>query len=361
MSEPTAPAPLAPPATTPPGPLSVAAPAATGAAAVATVAAEHQAMQAVFMAAVLLGVLDTWAQIDPLDWLGSWRHRVGERVFVQVAAAQEAVADEATTFVTRSLAALGQPPVEIGQVVGSTFAGRAADGRSLETLLIGAPIAALQRSRRGAGAAVAREAGANYLRMVVRTELPDAGRMADQSVLATAIPPRPTRRRRRTQYGWVRMLRLPSCTRCIVLAGRFYRWNEGFQRHENCDCRHIPSVEAVEDDLRVNPYAYFHSLTREQQNSIFGKANATAIRAGADINQVLNASTRYNPRTKRTALLVDPVTKRRTTSEGTTRRGFSGRSGQGVPRPTPWQVLRDANGDQDEVVRLLKQFGYILR
>lgn len=330
--------------------------------ATAQVAAEHQASQAALTAATLAAVLAAWEAMDPLDWFGSWWTRgLGTRVFVLLSAAQESAADDATDFVDRALSTLGVPPRDIPRVAAEAFAGRASDGRSLESLLAGAPITALQRTRRGDPPAVASKAGADYLRMVVRTEVPDAGRAADQVAITVADPPR--RNRKKVQYGWVRMLTTPSCPRCIVLAGRFYRWNEGFQRHPMCDCRHIPAIESVEDDLTVNPYAYFNSLPEPEQNAIFGKANAKAIREGADINQVLNAATRFNPRTGRTALLVDPVTGRRSTTEGMTRRGFAGRrSGQpGALRPTPWQIYRDANGSRDEAVQLLLRFGYILR
>ena len=44
--------------------------------------------------------------------------------------------------------------------------------------------------------------------------------------------------------GYVRMLNAPSCSRCIILAGKFFRWNEGFLRHPRCDCKHIPAQNA---------------------------------------------------------------------------------------------------------------------
>jgi hypothetical protein len=224
---------------------------------------------------------------------------------------------------------------------------------------------ALQQTLRGQPPAVASKAGADYLRTVVATQIPDAGRAADQVAIATADPPQ-QKRGKKLVYGWVRMLTPPSCERCIVLAGRFYKWNDGFLRHPMCDCRHIPAIEALDDDLTTDPYLYFKSLSPEEQNDVFGVANSKAIRDGADINQVLNAATRFNPRTGKTALMVDATDGRRYTSEGTTKRGYFGsgatrRAKPGVLRPTPWQIYQDARGNRDEAKRLLTQFGYILR
>jgi hypothetical protein len=147
------------------------------------------------------------------------------------------------------------------------------------------------------------------------------------------------------------MLNPPSCSRCVVLAGKFYRWNDGFLRHEGCDCSHIPAIEDVEDDLTTDPMVYFRSLSRKQQDDTFGKANAQAIRDGADINQVVNATTRGGVRTAQGGFVY--------TLEGATKRGLYGKRSGGILRPTPWQIYRDAHGDQAEATRLLRRFRYI--
>jgi hypothetical protein len=148
----------------------------------------------------------------------------------------------------------------------------------------------------------------------------------------------------RVTTGWVRMLTLPSCSRCALLAGKFYRWNDGFLRHIGCDCRHVPVTGPVADTIETNVYAYFESLSTEQQNKLFGVANSEAIRRGADISRVINASTRPG------AMSI-AGNRRRTTAE--LARGSR-------DRPTPWQIFQDANGNADEAVKLLTDFGYIL-
>ena len=116
----------------------------------------------------------------------------------------------------------------------------------------------------------------------------------------------------------------------------------------NCDCRHIPAVEAVAGDLTVDPKAYFDSLSPKERAQLFGVAVSDAIEAGGDVAQVVNAATRPNS--------LNIAGGRRYTTEGTTRRGRA----RGQLRPTPWQIIQDAAGDRDEARRLLQQFGYIV-
>lgn len=341
---------------------------------VLAVAAEHQAVRNALTEATLSAILAVWEQVVITDLIGSWFNGgLGARIFVLLAASQESAAADAADYIDDAFDLIGEPIVR-PNLIPETFAGIASDGRSLEGLLDGAPLLALQRLRRGESEAAAALAGKKYLTAITRTQIPDAGRAADQVAITAAIPaPRapsapsvspvtaPTRpatkRRRKKRYGYVRMLNPPSCSRCVVLAGRFYRWSEGFQRHDMCDCVHIPAVEDVADDLTTDPKAYFDSLTREQQDEAFGIANAQAIRDGADMSQVVNAT--------RNGGVFTADRGRRYTSIGTTRRGTFGGSGfarskSGVLRPTPWQIYRDANGDADEARRLLAQFRYVL-
>ncbi|NYJ19194.1 hypothetical protein [Glaciibacter psychrotolerans] len=112
--------------------------------------------------------------------------------------------------------------------------------------------------------------------------------MADtgRSVVGADIAQRPT------LTGYVRMLNAPSCSRCVILAGKWFRWNQGFQRHPRCDCRHIPASENVGGDLRTDPYAYFNSLTPEAQTKAFGRIEARSIQDGGDIYRAVNIKAR---------------------------------------------------------------------
>lgn len=129
---------------------------------------------------------------------------------------------------------------------------------------------------------------------------------------------------------------------------QFYRWNEGFLRHPNCRCEHQATTanlsEAMSDDL----YEVFENLSREEQDRRWGKANAEAIREGADIFQVTNA--------KR------GMTKTRMfTTSGTTKRGYAGsilKSGQ--RRLTPEAIRIQAKGNRVKYRELLTEHGYLL-
>jgi hypothetical protein len=301
----------------------------------------HQAAQNALTAATVVAILAAWSEMNPADWYGSWWTRgIGERIYALLSIAQESAASEATSFVSTSLDLIGAPG-DVPVIIPHAFAGIASDGRNLESLLAGAPILALQKTRQGAPPAVARSSGRAWLQMVIETQIPDAGRAADQVAIATVRPAAGTRKR--TRYGWVRMLNLPSCSRCVVLAGKFYKWNQGFERHPMCDCRHIPAIESIEDDLTTNPYVYFKSLSKDDQNTWFGNANAEAIRQGADIGRVVNAAGRGG--------VFTADDGKRYTRE---------LSGPGVLRPTPWQIFRDSRGNPDEARRQLLNFGYIL-
>ncbi|MEV5542803.1 hypothetical protein AB0L13_38875 [Saccharopolyspora shandongensis] len=66
------------------------------------------------------------------------------------------------------------------------------------------------------------------------TEISDAARSAVQ-IAETAHP---------GAAGHERVVRLPACDRCIVLAGKFYRYSTGFLRHPRCDCTMVPVSRA---------------------------------------------------------------------------------------------------------------------
>jgi hypothetical protein len=117
------------------------------------------------------------------------------------------------------------------------------------------------------------EAGFDRL---VESVVQDAGRAAE-SVASTVRP----------NIWHVRYLSPPSCGRCAVLAGRIYRYSEGFQRHPNCDCTMIPTTLA-------NP-AFVHDpadLVRDGQVAGLSKADLRALADGADLGQVVNVRLR---------------------------------------------------------------------
>lgn len=297
------------------------------------VARLHYAQQTAISRAVAEAATGQWAQLDLADLAGSWASGVGPRIVTLVTGGQLLAAQQADAYTAAALAVQGVVAGTEHAVVPATLAGIASDGRSLAGLLFEPVITVKEQIGQGVAPAVARARAGLQLDMIVRTQVADAGRVAD----GVAITSRPH------VSGFVRLLSAPSCSRCAILAGRWYRWNAGFQRHPRCDCRSIPASEDAAGDLRTDPKAYFGSLTPQQQDKAFTKAGAQAIRDGADIGQVVNA---------RRGMYT--AGGRQLTAESTTSRGRR----KGV-RLMPEQIYREANGDRAEAIRLLRLHGYL--
>lgn len=298
----------------------------------AEVARDHAALRRRLGAAAAGEASRLWGQVDR-DRIGpSWLSLL-PRLLLVLVGAQQAVAGQADDYLDEVLDAQGVDPAAEGRVVAAALSGVASDGRDLADLLYQPAIRSLVGIQRGATVDQALAGGRAGLDMIVRTQVADAGRVADQ--LATAVRPAVT--------GYVRMLVGDSCSRCAILAGRHYRWNAGFDRHPRCDCIGIPASEDTADDLRTDPMRYFNSLDPAEQDRIFTKAGAEAIRDGADMARVVNA---------RRGMYT--AGGRKFTTEATTRRGI-GRS----PRIMPEQIYLEAGGDRDEALRLLRLHGYI--
>lgn len=194
----------------------------------------------------------------------------------------------------------------------------------------------------------AMDATSQQLQAHVQTAISDTGRAAES--LEIAVRP--------SVAGYVRMLNPPSCKRCVILAGKLYRWNAGFERHPRCDCRHIPANESVADDLVVDPNRYFRSLTRAEQDSAFTKAGAQAIRDGADIAQVVNADQGMQVAQvygKNLKITLQGVTKRGRAGKAILARG---RRASTTPRLMPSSIYHIAE-DRADALRLLRLNGYI--
>lgn len=193
-----------------------------------------------------------------------------------------AAAASSLAYVPAVLEETGQRNDPVGIVSTEGFLQSAPDGRDMGTLLDESTIRAKVAAARGAASSEALATAGSWLTGTLLTVMADTSR----GIVATDIAQRPT------ITGYVRMLNPPSCSRCAILAGKWFRWNAGFQRHPRCDCRHIPSSEDMAGDLRTDPYAYFHSLSKDDQYRMFGKSNARAINEGADIYRVVNIDQR---------------------------------------------------------------------
>jgi len=281
----------------------------------------ERATQAIWRRAMSVRNLD-------VSWLSA-----GPAILNAVTLAQLAAARDADAYTDRVLTQMDIDNDAAGTVNPRMLAGVASDGRDLGSLLYSAVTSTKTAIGRGATESRALLTGQASLRLLVGTQVMDAQRVAD-GVATTARP---------HAGGYVRMLSVPSCARCVILAGRFYRWSSGFNRHPLCDCVHVPASENVAGDLRTDPELYFRRLSESEQNKVFGKDGAQAIRDGADISKVVNARRG-----------IYSAGGKRLTREGTARG-----SQRGTIRPMPEQIYQDATSRQD-AIRLLRRFGYII-
>lgn len=152
--------------------------------------------------------------------------------------------------------------------------------------------------------------------------------------------------------NYVRMLVLPSCPRCVVLAGRVYRDLDAFSRHPpTCDCVMIPVTdwqEAHDNGLVSSPREAF------EKGGIVGlsKADERAIRDGANIAKVVNAS--------RGMYTTDLFGRRvKATTEATTKRAAWRKANPStLVRLRPESIYRYAESHED-ALRLLRRYGYL--
>ena len=272
----------------------------------------------------------------------------------------------------RALADAQDIAVPTLQVVPEALSGVASDGRPLESLMYQPIIAFKRLLADGVDPNEAMRRATAGITMIAATQAADAGRGAVEAGMTA----------NKKWVSYVRVVSLPACSRCIVLAGRVYSHSTGFQRHPNCDCGIMP---VTSDDVTLpSPLDLFESMSPEEQDRRFGKAGAEAVRLGANLGQVVNA---------RRGMQQASMFRRHTliTTEGTTRRGVAGRRliEQGAqtervaeefatritregpeqrrisrervrtPRLMPEAILQAAAGDRDEAIRLLQRFGFI--
>lgn len=261
---------------------------------------------------------------------------------------QASAANLAADFVPAVLQEQGIQVTPEADPVPESLVGVTGGGASLESALYASVVNTKQAVKRGSSTVAALQMGGEALQMLIATALSDTGRAVESMGVAT-----------RPGVGYIRMLEGESCSRCIILAGRFYRWSAGFKRHPRCDCRHLPATAKVSNDLTIDPDAYFRSLPRSEQDARFGAASAQAIRDGADMSQVVNAQ-----KGMRQAQVYGQNLA--VTSEGVTKRGVAGkviRARGRDPRTTPRlmpSAIYDIAEDRADALRLLRANGYVV-
>lgn len=311
-----------------------------------------------------------WRRVDSGSIVASWRASI-PRLIAVIAGAQLVAGQTADDYVDEALfeQGLSMPPEM--QVNPYGLVGVASDGRSLDSLLLQPAFTALAAVAAGETASRSMQLGYAALESMLRTQVADAFRAADSIATTT---------RRVTTY--VRVLTPPSCSRCVVLAGSDHAWNTAFRRHPGCDCISLPTTRTRGLEYRTDPDEYFRSLSAAEQDRVFTKAGAAAIRDGADIGQVVNA--------RRRAAGMNPAISRRLRTRardiGLDAAGFA-RTGRGslqtvnvlgeeffvtlegrpvqlpgggsAPRLMPESIYQIAR-DRDHAISLLRRHGYII-
>lgn len=301
-------------------------------------------------AATAAAVVEAWSSVRLADPQRSFERALPE-MLAAVVAGQLTASSGAAAYVAASVRADGLTPDPVATVAPRRFAGITSDGRSLPGLLTQPLLRTLYLRTRGADDAQALAGGQLSLETLVRTEVLDTGR--DAVSVASALEPQ--------IVGHIRVVNLPACDRCILLAGRFYSRSTGFLRHPRDDCGMQPVTSRSKDGAEQDPRGLFDGMSSAQQDRAFGKTNAEVIRRGGDIGQVVNAR-------RGMAKAGDNWTR-----EGTTVRGVYGRAAerraqvatkQGrrnrevAPRPSPGALLRFAGDDPAAFAKALDRAGY---
>lgn len=300
---------------------------------IARASRDHQRARQALSLATARAVIRLWrSRVDPRAPRRSWLRALAGAVAIVARSQREAVGmtgrwlDLMVPDALRTRQDGRVPPI-----VPDSFVGRTAGGDDLADILAlpGYTAQAAVDSGRTPGEAMAR--GEQQLQRLARTIVSDTGRAADMAAMAGD----------RRIRGYVRVVELPACARCIILAGRFYSsFTEPFLRHPQCDCTMQPVYVGQDRVEPPDPYAIFNSLSRAEQDRLFGARGAQTIRDGGDIFRVVNARRGMSP------------------SPARRRTGTSRRRRRGPQRPSV-ETLRRIARDDDHLANLLAVYGYI--
>lgn len=263
--------------------------------------------------------LGAWSRMTFGDPQGAFVAQVLPVVLPALVAAQEHAAGIGGSYVAATARAAGVATP--ARVVPRTFSGVTSDGRDLVSLLSQPLVTAYVAHAAGASPAQALLLGAQSLDRITTTQVHDAARAAE-SVAITGT---------RRMTGHERVVELGACSRCILLAGRIYRWSDGFLRHPQCRCGMRPwygELYGATDE----PQRIFDQMSPAEQDATFGADSAQAIRDGADLGKIVNA-----------------------------RRGMSTAASRRYPggRLMPEDIYRIAGDDREQAIRLLTANGYL--
>lgn len=290
--------------------------------------------------------LRSWRAVDRENIRDSWQLEA-RRLAVSVTAGQVEAATLGASYGAQTIAAQGFYTAPDGWVNPQAFGGMSPNGFPAQKALQAPASRVLHEIGRGQTVDQAMRSGQKLVAALAATMVIESGRSA--AGVDTFVRPR---------VGYVRMTNPGACDRCIILAGKVYRNNEGFLRHPNCACIHVAtSTKAAEDEgLVADPYEYFYSLSEEDQDARFTRAGAQAIRDGADIFQVVNSRRGMSYAGVSSDGSVRGQRATGTTFSGSSRRAHTGGIQQ---RMTPDAIYRQGL-PRDQTLDLLRAQGYLL-
>lgn len=291
----------------------------------------------------------TWKGVDPRRVRDSW-NRTNADFLTLFATLQTRAASDAMDSSTLMLAEQGDYVRPDGIANPLAFGtGFAPSGIDLESYFDIPVTRTLSAIKSGMGESDAMMAGRATLRQ-----------MAMQAIEDTSISAMGVSITQRSGVGYVRVESPDCCPRCAILAGKYFRHNNDFLRHPKCHGRTIPCKakdKAEKQGWITSPMDRFNGMSEEEQDKVFGHADAQAIRDGADIYQVVNAHRGMRP--------IGRGNIRMTTSEGTSRYGWSRmirkyEYGQRQRRRLTPEGIYSFNLPREQTIELLKREGYIL-
>ncbi len=182
------------------------------------VAQAHYRRSSLTTRQVVAAVLALWRATGPSGFRDELARAAG-----LVAAGQLSQAVQAADYLLALATEQGMSPPE-AQLVPRALSGVAADGRPLADVLSYPIHRVWTMLDAGADFATAETSGTASLTRIVANEVTQAGVSAESVGMVGQTE----------MGGYVRILTPPSCGRCAILAGKWFKWNDGFDRHPSC-------------------------------------------------------------------------------------------------------------------------------
>lgn len=310
-----------------------------------------------------------WRGMDFQNLDASWAS-IGPQVTQHASSAQLELAKGSDRFTAQVATRTADFTPTKASIIPEAFAGVDGNGRDVSGILYGAVTTTKEAVGAGLGRVQSLESGATYLAAIFKTVVADLGRSAD--LVSSAG---------KSFTHYVRVCNGAACSRCAALSG-ISSGEEAFLRHVSCQCTAVAvtsySREKLPSGLHADPQSFFEALSAGEQDTVFGKAGAEAIRSGADVTKVVTARRGANgigyshrlPNRPGEHAVMSKVTvgfrpdgkpvRVYATTEGATRHGVFGKANAGGRvRLMPESIMEIAGPDLGLRQAFLRDAGYL--